>query len=162
MRRVVIIGNSGSGKSTLARSLLSDGDMVHLDLDTIAWEPGHPPVRKTLAESAKAMESLLADSEGWVIEGCYADLAALALPRCTELIFMDLPIAACIENARSRPWEPHKYDSPEAQDANLSMLIDWISEYETRDGEFSRAAHAALFDGYSGTKARITENRRDD
>jgi len=34
--RIVVIGNSGSGKSTLAKRL----GVPHLDLDTLAWQPG--------------------------------------------------------------------------------------------------------------------------
>jgi hypothetical protein len=37
---------------------------------------------------------------------------------------MNLPVAACIENARKRPWEPHKYASKAEQDKNLDRLID--------------------------------------
>ena len=71
---------------------------------------------------------------------------------------MDLPIAACVENARNRPWEPHKYPSKEAQDANLPMLIDWITDYTARSDTFSFAAHNALFGTYQGNKKRIVEN----
>lgn len=56
-----------------------------------------------------------------------------------------------------RPWEPHKYPSKEAQDANLEMLIGWIAEYETRTDTFSLAAHRALFDRFTGDKIELTK-----
>ena len=90
-----------------------------------------------------------------MIEGCYADLLALVLARCTRLVFLDPGVDACIANARLRPWEPHKYASKQAQDANLDMLIGWIRDYETRTDEFSRAAHRALFDGFAGDKTEL-------
>jgi len=95
---------------------------------------------------------------GWVIEGCYTDLLEMVLEDSSEIIFMNLPVEACIENARNRPWEPHKYESKEAQDANLNMLIDWIRQYAVRDDTFSEAAHAGLYESYLGKKTLFTTN----
>ena len=93
-----------------------------------------------------------------MVEGCYADLLELASAQASEMVFLDLPVTACISNARSRPWEPHKYDSKEAQDANLGMLLDWIGEYYRRDDVCSREAHRALFDSFKGSKQRHERN----
>jgi hypothetical protein len=57
-------------------------------------------------------------------------------------------------HARARPWEPHKYASKEAQDANLDMLLGWIADYPSREGPLGRAAHEALFEGFTGRKER--------
>jgi adenylate kinase family enzyme len=152
MARHVLVGNSGSGKSTLAARLARGGDLPHLDLDTLAWEPGTPPRRRVVADSARAITAFLGVNDRWVIEGCYADLLDVALPRCTTLVWLDPGIEACVANARLRPWEPHKYPSKAAQDANLDMLIGWIRDYEARRDVFSRAAHRALFDGFAGDK----------
>jgi hypothetical protein len=140
--------------------MAADENLVHLDLDTIAWEVGDPPQRTSLEKAGAEMEAFLGAATGWAIEGCYADLIELVLPESTEIIFLDLPVQDCIANAKARPWEPHKYESPEAQNANLSMLIDWISQYPYRDGEFSRGAHAALFRDYPGKKTIVTSNSR--
>ncbi len=151
--RVVIFGNSGSGKSTRARSL----GLPHLDLDTLAWEPGLPPTRRELAASTADIETFVAANPTWVIEGCYADLLDLVVPDATDVIFLDLSVEACVANARARPWEPHKYESREAQDANLDMLVDWIRQYPVRDDTFSRDAHEALFDRAAGRKHHMTQ-----
>ena len=156
MIRHLLLGNSGSGKSTLAARLARAGALPHLDLDTLAWLPTQPPQRRPLAESARDIAAFVDANKRWVIEGCYADLLELALPRCTQLVFLNPGIEACIANARSRPWEPHKYASKEAQDANLDMLIGWIRDYETRSDELSLAAHRALFDGFTGDKRELT------
>ncbi len=160
MKRVVIFGNSGSGKSTLARQFAETDNLPHLDLDTIAWQPGAPPQRKPITESGHEINAFLAANAGWVVEGCYADLLELVLPHASEIFFLNLPIADCIANARNRPWEPHKYASKEAQDANLEMLTDWIAQYDERDDTFSRAAHEALFRGFKGEKTLYTDNAR--
>ena len=124
MRKVLIFGNSGSGKSTLAKELCDSESLAHLDLDTLAWEATVPPERRPLNESAEGIQIFIDSNDGWVIEGCYADLLEKALPFSNEIIFMNLPIETCILNAKNRNWEPHKYESKEAQDANLDMLID--------------------------------------
>lgn len=156
MSRTLILGNSGSGKSTLALRLARTHRLPHLDLDTLAWLPTTPPARRPLDESARDIESFLSREDRWIIEGCYADLLAVPLPRCTRLLFLNPGVDACIANARARPWEPHKYESKEAQDAKLQMLIGWIREYDSRDDVFGLAAHRALFDGFAGDKRELT------
>ena len=160
MKKIIIFGNSGSGKSTLAKSLCETEQLAHLDLDTIAWLPGMPPQRKPLADSQVEIEAFVASHSSWVIEGCYSDLLEMVLPEASEIIFLNLPVALCIENAKARPWEPHKYESKEAQDANLDMLISWIADYETRQDTFSQAAHQALFDLYQGRKVMLSKNEK--
>ena len=156
MPRHVIVGNSGSGKSTLATRLAHQGGIAHLDLDTLAWEPSPPPRRRALAESTREIEAFMAKHADWIIEGCYADLVAVPLGRCTRLWFLNPGVDTCVANARLRPWEPHKYASKDAQDANLPMLIGWIRDYEGRSDTFSLAAHRALFAAFEGEKVELT------
>lgn len=158
MRKVLIFGNSGSGKSTLARKLCSADALPHLDLDTLAWMPTALPERKPLKESKSDISEFISSNKGWVIEGCYSDLLEMALPFSNEMIFMNLPIELCIENARNRPWESHKYESKEAQDKNLGMLTNWISQYSGRTDTFSEASHKVLYEQYTGAKRMVTSN----
>lgn len=150
MQRIVIVGNSGAGKSTLADHLAREHGLERLDLDTIAWDPG--PQRRALAASQAELDAFCADHDAWVIEGCYADLAAHLLPRCTELIFLDPGLERCLAHNAGRPWEPHKYPSKEAQDANLAMLQEWVRSYYERGDVCSHAAHAALYASFTGAK----------
>lgn len=154
MQRIIVFGNSGSGKTTLARSLASDFGLAHLDLDQLAWSA--PGVRRPLAESEAAIRSFLQGQSDWVIEGCYADLLEIALPFCTELRFLNPGTEACVANCMARPWEPEKYPSKEAQDANLAFLLDWVREYDRRSDEYSLTRHRELFDRFSGPKVEIT------
>lgn len=159
--KTVIFGNSGSGKSTYAKTLAEQTACPHLDLDSIAWDPtATTPTRRPLQDSAAQIDAFVQAADSWVVEGCYADLLALALPQATDLVFLNPGVDTCIANARNRPWEPHKYPSPEAQNANLDMLIDWIRDYTERDDEFSLAAHRRLFDGFAGRKREFTSNDR--
>ena len=161
MTKKLIFGNSGSGKSTLAKRLSSTGNFAHLDLDTLAWQKTNPPERESLDISTKKIQDFISSNNNWVIEGCYTDLLDIVSPEATEIIFLNLPNKLCIENARNRPWEPHKYKSKKAQDNNLSMLINWIAEYTIRDDEFSYKSHMKFYNNYAGKKSMIEHNTKD-
>ena len=160
MRKILIFGNSGSGKSTLALDLKNSCGLEHLDLDELAWTDSNPPQRAPLADSHNIIDRFVQDGDSWVIEGCYTDLLEFVAPEANELIYLNIPIEQCVENARNRDWEPHKYPSKQAQDENLEMLISWIKEYELRDDVFSQAAHLSLFNSFNGEKKMYTSNAR--
>ncbi|MCK6459794.1 MAG: shikimate kinase, partial [Planctomycetes bacterium] len=86
--RIVVYGNAGSGKTTMARSL----GLPHLDLDTIAWKAGTE--RRDLAASVRELRAFMDANVSWVVEGSYGDLVEAALPRCTELRFLNPGIDA--------------------------------------------------------------------
>lgn len=159
MKKIIIFGNSSSGKSTLAKKLAQQEQLPHLDLDTIAWLPVVPPTRSPLVSSKQQIDNFIETNDTWVIEGCYTDLLALVVTQASEIIFMNLPIELCIENAKNRSWEEHKYSSKTEQDANLPMLIEWISQYQTRKDTFSLNAHQQLFNHFKKEKTLITSNR---
>ena len=157
MRRILVIGNSGSGKTTLASALARDGGLAHLDLDTLAWLPTDPPTRRPLADSAREIHRFTAQQRDWVVEGCYADLAGIVAAQASELVFLNPGVEACVRHCRARPWEPHKYPTRAAQDANLAMLIDWVRAYASRDDACSLSAHRALYDAFAGLKREVRE-----
>ncbi len=97
-----------------------------------------------LAESKRAIDAFTGANDSWVIEGCYSDLLEIAIAAATEIIFLNLAVEDCIANAKQRPWEPHKYASKKAQDANLAMLIGWIAQYAERSDAFSKSAHTVV------------------
>jgi len=157
MPRIVIIGNSGSGKSTLAHKLAKDSGAVILDIDTIVWESGKIAVPRTPEAAQGDLDAFCRTHTDWIAEGCYGDLAEYALRWKPELIFVNPGEAACLANCRARPWEPHKYASKADQDSKLEFLLQWVSDYYTRDGDMSLARHRALYDAYAGPKREITQ-----
>jgi adenylate kinase family enzyme len=152
----VICGNSGAG--IYAKKLAASQQAAHLDLDSLAWEATNPPTRRSVEASSKEIEWFIQANPNWVIEGCYADLLAVALAHAEEAIFVNPGIQQCVDNAKARPWETHKYPSKEAQDQNLTMLIDWITPYDQRSDEFSLKAHQQLFDNFQPSKTELTAN----
>ena len=158
MKRILIFGNSGSGKSTLAKSLCAEHKLTHLDLDSLAWEKASPPTRKSMFESEKVIRAFLASNKEWVIEGCYSDLLGLAANAANKAVFLNPGVNQCISNCRSRPWEPHKYSSQEAQDESLQMLIEWVRQYPEREDEFSLKSHRILYERFEGDKVEHQSN----
>jgi len=158
LSKILIFGNSGSGKSTLAKKLVKEEGVANLDLDSLAWLPETPPQRSPLADSKNKIGNFVNYNDGWAIEGCYADLLEIVAPLADEVIFMDLSIAQCVENSNKRPWEPHKYESKEAQDSNLEMLIKWLEHYRERDDVFSYSSHLRLYEEFVGKKSMYKEN----
>jgi len=154
MRRIVVFGNSGSGKTTLARALTLQYRLAHLDLDSLAWES--PGVRKSPAESARAIRNFIEEHSEWVIEGCYGDILEQVLPYASEVRFVNPGIETCIANCRARPWEREKYPSKEAQDEKLEFLLSWVRDYESRTDEYSLARHRDLFEAFSGPKVELS------
>lgn len=141
----------------MAQAVAREADAVHLDLDTVAWDDAALQ-RRPLARSLAAIDAFVGVHSDWVVEGCYSDLLVAVVARCSRLVFLNPGIDACIQNCRRRPWEPHKYTSREAQDANLDMLIGWIRDYEVRQDEFSLHSHRRLFDDFVGDKVEFTSN----
>lgn len=155
--RLAILGNSGSGKSTLARWCADRiGGVTLLDLDTVAWEPGKVAVARTPEAARRDVGSFCRDHDAWVIEGCYAELIQATFAFSPRLIFLDPGLESCLENCRSRPWEPHKYASRSEQDEHLHFLLEWVGDYYTREGDLSWAGHRACFDAYRGQKFELT------
>ena len=150
MRRILIFGNSGSGKSTMAKKLVETEGLGLLALDMLAWLPEKPPRRMSLLESKKKIEAFIMAHDGWVIEGCYTDLLECAAPYATEVMFMNLSVGDCVENAKARAWEPLKYESKQAQDENLEMLLAWIKQYPERKDLFFYDFHLRLFQDFVG------------
>jgi adenylate kinase family enzyme len=155
--RVLVFGNSGSGKSTFARALAEKHPLAHLDLDSIVWEPGKIAVQRPPEAIAAALRDFIAVNETWVIEGCYGELVEAASPHCTELVFLNPGLEACLANNLRRPWEPHKYTSLELQNSMLENLQAWVAGYYTRNGSWSYEAHRRIFDAHAGAKVEHTK-----
>jgi adenylate kinase family enzyme len=155
--KLLVFGNSGSGKSTYARAMAAQYGMPHLDLDSIVWAPGKIAVQRAAADIAAALADFLANNSDWIIECCYGELVTAAAPHCTELIFLNPGLEACLANNIRRPWEPHKYASREAQDAMLANLQEWVAGYYERGDDWSYMARCALYNAHTGAKREVMQ-----
>lgn len=153
--RIAIIGNAGSGKSTLAAALATAGGVPRLDLDTVAWDPERPSIPRDDALAQEDVHAFCRGADAWVVEGCYTTLIGAALEHAPRLLFLNPGLEACLANCRARPWEPHKYASPQEQAANLAFLLSWVAEYYVRGGPLSLQAHRQCFAAYAGPKREL-------
>lgn len=150
--KLLIFGNSGSGKSTFAKAMAERHNLAHLDLDAIVWEPGKIAVARTSDAILADLDRFITNHERWVIEGCYGELVEAAAPACDRLIFLNPGLDTCLANNRRRPWEPHKYASPELQESMLAQLQTWVAGYYDRSDDWSMAAHRRIFEAHAGNK----------
>jgi len=157
-KKIIILGNSSSGKSSLAQKIAEVYQIPYLDLDTIAWESGLTPQRRSFDDVYADIFEFMESNAHWIIEGCYGDLIASMSEYANQLIFLNPDIEVCLDNCRKRPWESHKYDSLEAQNANLEMLVSWIKKYPHGDDEFSLVAHGHIFKTFEGNKVEYNHN----
>ena len=153
--KVLVVGNSGSGKTTYASALAARRGLAHLDLDAIVWEPGQIAVPRAPEVIRRDLLAFVGGPR-WVVEGCYGELVAAALPHCTRLVFLNPGLDVCLAHNQRRPWEPHKYASMAEQDSRLPALQAWVAGYYTRDDPWSYAYHRRLFDGFGGDKLELT------
>ncbi|MBD2293972.1 shikimate kinase [Anabaena sphaerica FACHB-251] len=157
MYRIIIFGNSGSGKSTLAKKLAEELNIPILDLDTIVWEPNQIAIRRDQEDVANDLRDFIENNTAWIIEGCYSTLIKIAVEFASEIYFLNPGIVQCLENNQNRPWEPHKFKSPQAQAETFDFLNSWIQQYTERDDEFGYSSHRAIFEEFKGKKHEITE-----
>lgn len=155
--KVLVFGNSGSGKSTYAHALSVKHGLPHLDLDSIVWEPNMIGVQRAPEAISQSLHDFIASNPEWVIEGCYGDLVESASAYCSELVFLNPGLDACLANNLRRPWEPHKYESMEQQNTMLAALQQWVAGYYTRDDAWSYVSHRRIFDAHARAKVEHTE-----
>jgi adenylate kinase family enzyme len=154
--RIAILGNSGSGKSTLAHQLVRAHQLVALDLDTVAWEPGQIAVAREPQLAVAEVRHFCASTPRWVVEGCYGGLIRESLRYASLLLFLEPGADICRANCHDRPWEPHKFKSAQEQDRHFDFLLQWVDGYYRRSDDASLYEHQAVFDGFAGQKHKLT------
>lgn len=154
--KIILLGNAGAGKSTLSRKLLEKEDAALLCLDEVAFEE-NTANRRPVADSVAAATRFIAANSSWIIEGCYASIIQPLLGYCDQLLFLNPGTEACVAHCRARPWEPEKFASRNAQDAQLQKLLDWVRLYDCRENEYGLKQHRRLFDSFAGRKVEYTD-----
>ena len=86
--RIAILGGAGAGKSTLARRVGEALGLPVVHLDRVVYGPGW--TRLSVPVTRERLAALLEPS-AWVVEGSYAELADLTLPRAELVIWIDQP-----------------------------------------------------------------------
>jgi adenylate kinase family enzyme len=151
LTRTLIIGNSGAGKSWLAKRLAEHLHAPWIDLDRVHWMSDECSIARPRAE-ALGMARMLADEEHWVIEGAYGWIVSELIHRATALVWLCVEDEHCVANIRQR-------ENRQADDELLIALLEWSGSYRVREDSTGFSAHRQLFEGFSGSKIRLTYQR---
>ena len=148
LSRTLIIGNAGSGKTWLAGQLAALSGLPTIHLDDLRWTPGQYGKAR---DNQLAMDDVAraAAADAWLMEGVFGWLAKVAMPRATQLVWLDLPEDECLANVRARGIQGG------GSAADFEALLTWIGEYRLRNNSSCYAAHLQLFEAFAGPKARL-------
>ncbi len=115
MKKVIVIGSPGAGKSTFSRKLRDKTGLPLFYLDMIWHKPDKTNI--TREEFREELEKIF-KKDAWIIDGNYLWTLEMRLKACDTVFFLDYPVEACLEGARSRigteredlPWEETEFD----------------------------------------------------
>ena len=147
--RTIIFGNTASGKSWLSHRLGQKLAAPVVDLDLIRWVGGDYSGKETV-QTAIAKTVAQAQGDRWIIEGVYGWLITPILAHATCVIWTDIPWAQSRENLLAR-------ETARGSSGNFAELEAWSGDYWTRQSASCYAAHLEIFEGFSGTKFRLSD-----
>jgi adenylate kinase family enzyme len=137
------------GKTWLGDQLSSRLSLPLVRLDDVYWAGTYGAEGRPKDEVFRDVHDR-ASKDAWVMEGVYGWLLPAALPRATEFVFIDLPVAECLTNLRSRG------NQGGGSQASFQTMLDWVSEYPNRSNSNSRLTHQRLWDQFVGKKDLLT------
>ena len=88
-RRMAVIGTTGTGKTVLAKRLARKYDLVHVELDSLFWQPNWTPIdihefRLRVADAVK--------TDRWVSDGNYGRVRDIVWEQADIILWLDYPL----------------------------------------------------------------------
>jgi hypothetical protein len=93
-----------------------------------------------------------ASGQAWIVEGVFGWLIAPISDKATFLVWLDMNWDECYGNLKKRCGG--KMNSPSFRD-----LVVWAEDYWTRKTPSSFSGHIAIFESFTGPKARLRTRR---
>ena len=151
MKKVIVIGCPGSGKSTVSRTLHNKTGIPLYHLDMMYWNAD-----KTTVEKSVFLERLsdVLEKDEWIIDGNYSSTMELRMVACDTVIFLDYPLAVCLDGIRERRGKPRS-DMPWIETEEDSEFIEFIKNYN----EQQKPKVLELLKKYSDKNIIILESR---
>lgn len=125
MKKVIVIGCPGSGKSVFSRALHRKTGLPLHHLDLMYWNAD-----KTTVEKDVFLERLAAvlGQDAWIIDGNYASTMEQRITACDTVIFLDYPLATCLEGIRARQGKP-RCDMPWVEQDEDTEFIAFVKSF---------------------------------
>jgi len=95
------------------------------------------------------------NSKCWVVEGVFGHLIDCLVSCADTLIYIDLPWGECKKNLLDRGSESSEQLDHKKAEGNFQALLEWASEYDTRESKSSKNYHQSLFDCFPGETYRV-------
>lgn len=124
-------------------------------MDQVAFHEGTQ--RRPLVDSVGLLLEFFEARGDSVVEGCYGDIAEAIAQQIDLFIFLNPGIETCLRHCAQRPWEPDKFESPEAQEAMRESLLEWVASYDERADEYGLRSHRKVFDAFPGHKRELKD-----
>ena len=151
MKKIIVIGCPGSGKSTVSRALHNKTGIPLYHLDMMYWNAD-----KTTVEKSVFLERLsdVLEKDEWIIDGNYSSTMELRMVACDTVIFLDYPLAVCLDGIRERRGKPRS-DMPWIETEEDLEFIEFIKNYN----EQQKPKVLELLKKYSDKNIIILESR---
>mgnify|MGYP001596664027 FL=1 len=90
MNNIAVVGPSGAGKSFVAKRLAAQYGLEHIEMDSMAFDPGW--VLRPVENFKVDLEARFARAKaGWVTDGNWTSLGGIQLSLAQKIIWLDLP-----------------------------------------------------------------------
>lgn len=100
-QRIAIVGTTGSGKTTLARQIAQRGQIPHVELDALQWEPNWTPAEPQVFRDRV---TVALSGERWVVDGNYSAVRDIVWGRADTVVFLDYPFWLVMGRLLRRTW----------------------------------------------------------
>ena len=155
MKKIIVIGCPGSGKSTFSRKLHELTNIPLFHLDVMYWNSDRTTVDKAVFQE-RLRNTIQLDE--WIIDGNYGGTMELRLQACDTAIFLDYPLAVCLDGIKKRKGKVRS-DMPwiENKDEEDAEFMEFIKNYHSQ----SRPKVMELLAKYSNKDIYIFKTRNE-
>jgi len=158
----MVVGTSCSGKTTLARRVADALGAPHVELDALHWGPDW--TERPVDEFRDAVRERV-EGDRWVVDGNYAMVRDLVLPRATDAIWLNYAFPIVFSRALSRTsWRAmtgHRIYSGNRETFRRAFLSgDSILAWVIRTHGRYAVSYREFFESGPGAGVRLTELRR--
>ncbi len=135
--KIYITGGPGSGKTTYAKTLSSQYNVPHFDLDYLNWAGVGEHMydcKRDKAERAEMLQTILNANHDWICEGVYfGDWVMPMLSKVDKVIILQTPRyirhLRCLKRFVARKLGIEKTQGKESFSAML-RLLKWNQQYD--------------------------------